>query len=239
MNYTSSGFELISINKKKNVKNFRKKILSVFSKASQLNGLKKITEDNEINNLYNHNKKIWVAAYDQIRMLPEINDIIDKNLIKIICKKAKIKFPALTSRPVIRVCMPEDRGTSSVKQHIDYPTHRGSSNAVTIWIPLQNTDEKNGALKLSSKSHNKKNYYGSVLKSNVVRKDNIMESNLISVPAKVGQAIIFSHFTVHESGQNLSNKIRFSLDFRLNDLDNKVYAKRKYYLNERIFFKKI
>ena len=89
-------------------------------------------------------------------MLPEINDIIDKNLIKTISKKAKIKFPAFTSRPVIRVCMPKDRGTSRVKQHIDYPTHRGSSNAVTIWIPLQDTNEENGALKLSTKSHTKK-----------------------------------------------------------------------------------
>ncbi len=66
-----------------------------------------------------------------------------------------------------------------------------------------------------------------------------MESNLVSLPAKIGQAIIFSHFTVHESGQNLSNTIRFSLDFRLNDLNNKMYAKRKYYLNEKILFKKI
>ena len=100
------------VNIKKGNKKLKKKILSVFSKASQLNGFKKITNDNQISNLYNHNKKIWVAAYDQIRMLPEINDIIDKNLIKTISKKAKIKFPAFTSRPVIRVCMPKDRGTS-------------------------------------------------------------------------------------------------------------------------------
>ncbi len=156
MNYVLTGFELVNIKKKKEIKNLRKKILSVFSQASQLNGFKKITNDNQIGSLYNHNKKIWVAAYDQIRMLPEINDIIDKNLIKTISKKAKIKFPAFTSRPVIRVCMPEDRGTSRVKQHIDYPTHRGSSNAVTIWIPLQDTNEENGALKLSTKSHTKK-----------------------------------------------------------------------------------
>ena len=190
--------------------------------------------DKDIIDLYKKRKKIWVAAYNQIKMLPEINEVIDLALIKLVSKIANIKVPALTSNYVCRVSLPNNEGTSKTKRHIDYPSHRGSKNALTVWLPLQDTDKKNGSLKIYPGSRKVKTYSGSLKKNLIIRKNlsgTKYEKYMIDTNFKVGQAIMFSHFLIHESGDNTSNTIRFSVDFRLNDLSDKLYAKRNYYIN--------
>ena len=137
--------------------------------------------------------------------------------------------------------MPNNLGTRRAEKHIDYPTHRGSGNAVTIWFPLQDTNKNNGSLKIIPKSHKIKTWSGSIKKNTVMKKDLSKKDyakNLIDINIKLGQILVFSQFLIHESGENFSNGIRFSLDFRLNDLNDKLYAQRKYYLNQTSYFKK-
>ena len=78
---------------------------------------------------------------------------------------ANIKVPALTSNYVCRVSLPNNEGTSKTKRHIDYPSHRGSKNALTVWLPLQDTDKKNGSLKIYPGSRKVKTYSGDGLVS--------------------------------------------------------------------------
>lgn len=238
-NYFKNGFEIITMNNSKKLISLRKKIINLFSLASQLSGNGKINSDKDILSFYKKDKKSWIMVYDQMRMLPDLYQIINSELIKKVTKISGIKFPSYTSKPVIRIVMPGNKGTSKTKLHIDYPTHRGSSNAVTVWFPLQSITKKNGTLIVAPNSHLKKNYYGSIQDNNVVRKDNIYESKKISVPLNIGQGIVFSHFLAHKSGDNFSDKIRFSIDFRLNDLQDKDYFSRKYYINEKTTFKKL
>jgi len=238
-NFKKDGFEIIKIPGIKKIKNLKKKIISTFSLASELNNLKKIKSDKGIVELYSKNKLAWLAAYDQVRMLPELYHIIDDKLIKLLCKKSNINFPAFTSKPVVRICMPNEEGTSRTNLHIDYPTHRGSSNSITVWLPLHSTDKINGTLILSPKSHKKKYYNGSVSKRTVKRIDDINANYLVSPSINMGEAILLSQFTLHGSGKNISNKIRYSIDFRFNDLNNKNYAKSYYYINEKSFYKKL
>ena len=241
MSLTRQGYKIINFGNKKKLINLRNTFIKIFSLASKLNGFKDIKNEKDIIDLYRKRKKVWVAAYDQIRLLPEINDIINTGFTKLVCKKAKLKRPAFTSKPVVRVCMPNNLGTGRAERHIDYPSHRGSKNAVTIWFPLQDTNKNNGTLKIIPKSHKIKTWSGSIKKNTIMRKDlsnKIYEKNLIDVNLKLGQVLVISQFLIHESGENLSNDIRFSLDFRLNDLNDKLYAQRKYYVNQISYYKK-
>ena len=54
---------------------------------------------------------------------------------------------------------------------------------------------------------------------------------------KLGEAILFSTFSIHKSGINISDKIRFSLNIRFNDIDSEDYADRNFYINEKIQLK--
>lgn len=237
----AKGYKLVKINKQKKILNLRKKFLKIFNLASKLNNYKYIDNDIDVYNLYKNRKDIWVAAYDQIRMLPDVNEIIDNNFISLVSKKTGIKVPAFTSKPVVRVCMPEDIGTGRAETHIDYPSHRGSTNAVTVWFPLQPTNQENGTLRIIPRSHKMKTWTGSINKNTIERKDlshEKYERMLESINVNTGQALIISQFLIHSSGVNLSDTIRFSIDFRLNDLSDKQFALRKYYLNQASYYKK-
>lgn len=241
MTFKNNGYEIIKINKIDKIRILRKKFINIFSTVSRLNSYKLINNDNDIIKLYENNKKLWVAAYDQIRLLPEIYSIIDNDFCKQVQRSSNIKIPAFTSKPLVRVYMPNNIGTAKTVPHIDYPSHRGSSNAVTVWFPLQDLNEKSGTLRVLPGSHKIKTTSGSI-KNNTIKRvditDRNYESKMIDVKIKSGEAIVISQFLIHSSGNNVSKKIRFSIDCRFNDLADKTYAHRKYYVNQLNYYKK-
>jgi ectoine hydroxylase-related dioxygenase (phytanoyl-CoA dioxygenase family) len=239
MSFEKNGYKVIKLCNKKQIVNLRKKFIETFKLASTLNNSINIKSDLDVLNLYKNKKKLWVAAYDQLRMLPDIYFFFNENFKKKLKKNTKIRFPALTSKPLVRVVMPGNIGTSKAAAHIDYPTYLGSKNAITIWIPLQKMDNSNGSLKILPGSHKKKNkHLSKIYKGTITKTDSMNKKKLKSIYLNPGEALIFSHFLVHESGENLSKKIRFSIDLRFNDLSSAPYAKRHYYLNESVFYKK-
>ena len=239
--FEKNGFSVIKIHKENKLKNLRTKFIKIFSKISEINGGLKIKSDKKILDLYKRNKKLWVGAYDQIRLLPEVYTLIDQDFLNKIEKSAGIKIPAFTSKPVVRVYMPKNIGTTKTVPHIDYPSHRGSKNAVTVWFPLQSLNSKSGTLKILPGSHKFKTISGSIDKGTVKRldlSDRDYENQMQHLNIKIGEAIIMSQFLVHSSGDNNSDSIRFSIDFRLNDLNEKSYALRKYYVNQLSYYRK-
>ncbi len=241
MTFKKYGYEIIKINKLSEIKNLRKKFVSIFSTVSQLNNYKKIKNDNDIIELYKNKKKLWVAAYDQIRLLPELYSFIDKSFYEKVSKVSNIKVPAYTSKPLVRVFMPKNKGTAKTIPHIDYPSHRGSENAVTVWAPLQDLKIGHGTLQILPGSHKFKTVSGSIKKNNIKRLDlskRNYENKMVDLKMNAGEAVVMSQFLIHSSGENISSKIRFSLDFRFNDLMNKTFALRKYYVNQLSYYKK-
>ena len=240
--YKQNGYKKIHFNKKKNLSILKKKILNIFKKISIKKKSKiKINNHKDIINLYKKNKKIWVMAYDQIRNMPELYGLIfTSDFLKKISKVSGIKIPILTtSKITIRLDMPNGQGSTLTKPHQDYVAHQGSSNSITIWIPLQDTLYKNGSLNIIKGSHKK-----GFVSDNLNWKTNKISSNLISkkkantigkfenIETKFGEVLLFSTFLVHKSGLNLSTNIRYSINIRFNDINSQDYADRNYYLNE-------
>ena len=61
---------------------------------------------------------------------------------------------------------------------------------------------------------------------------NDKDLDFIDVPCKFGEVLVFSQYLIHKSGNNLSNKIRFSVQLRINDIGDKEYANRNYFVNK-------
>ena len=96
-------------------------------------------------------------------------------------------------------------------------------------------------MKILPGSHKFKTISGSIDKGTVKRldlSDRDYENQMQHLNIKIGEAIIMSQFLVHSSGDNNSDSIRFSIDFRLNDLNEKSYALRKYYVNQVSYYRK-
>lgn len=251
-NYREKGYFICNVNKKKII-NLRKKFIKTFDLISSLILKKKIKNDKDIIKLYkSKNRKLWVGAYDSIKFHPDLFYFSGLKEFKKITQIAGIKNPCHGQRPLVRVDMPKDK-KFAFKSHQDYPFNMGSVNSVTIWMPLQDTNIKMGTLKIAEKSHlpkkilkyalDGKNYKINFAEA-VLNKKNIKSNKkntytmsvddkkyqYSDINLKAGQALVFSQFLVHKSGLNNSNKIRFSVQLRFNDLGAYDYAKRNYFM---------
>jgi ectoine hydroxylase-related dioxygenase (phytanoyl-CoA dioxygenase family) len=91
-------------------------------------------------------------------------------------------------------------------------------DSVTIWIPLQDVNESNGAIQVIDGSHR----FSNALRSpslqdpfNNVEKE--LRNDLKLLPMKAGQAFIFSQALLHASPPNLSNEPRIAVTYGLID----------------------
>ena len=88
---------------------------------------------------------------------------------------------------------------------------------MTVWIPLMDVKEENGALHIAIGSHKEP-----IVVANEIQKSG-MHSKLIKVPDEIvskyeqvrapldrGYAVFFYNSIIHKSGENTSNRIRFS-----------------------------
>jgi len=228
--YEENGYFVYKTNYAERFTTIRKKFIRIFNEIAIRHNLHTINNDTDIVDLYgSKNRELWVAAYDQLRFLPEVLELSNYSVLLDIAKQCGIKFPITTNRAIIRADMPNDI-EHDFKLHQDYPYNQVSFNSITIWIPFQDTDAKLGAPQVIPKSH----------KNGVVKNENgiIVKQELekcITAPLKLGEVLVFSHFMHHKSGSNVSkdpeNQIRFSAQIRYTDLSDQEWAKRKYYIN--------
>lgn len=143
-----------------------------------------------------------------------------------------LKTPIISTRPVLyfnHSKLAKQKVFYKVDAHQDWRSMQGSLNSVVIWIPLVDINKELGALEILPGSHlgglrtdHIENGFGMVsLSEEEIEK-------LISVEVKTGDALLFSSFLIHQSGDNVTNKPRWSCHFRYNDLDDPTFIKRKF-----------
>ena len=151
------------------------------------------------------------------------NLAIDSRLTDVI---ASIIGPELMVRGDywVRPKIPSDPRTT-LPWHQD-SHYYGSSTGVnfgvlTVWIPLIDVDDHNGCLKLVRGS----NRYASIEARRNDRgqmepiEDVSKFGTVVSVPMKVGDVLIFTNLTLHASGNNASDQVRWSMDLRYAPFD--------------------
>ena len=223
--YSENGFFTFNAGLENNLRNIRTNITKIFDNSARMNGLNPIKNDEDITDFSKTNHELWVSAYDQLRFLPEVLAISNEQTILKNVKKCGIKFPVV-DEIVLRGDMPyDDQWRREIHQDSHY--FQGSMNSIIIWLPFQDIDSKIGALEVVKGSH--KN--GSISDQG----KSINDSEFTPITIKLGEASIFSQFLVHRSGKNRSNSIRFSLQLRINDLNDDEWAKRKFFFPKREF----
>jgi len=143
-----------------------------------------------------------------------------------------LETPIISTRPVLYFNHPKlakKKVFYKVEAHQDWGSMQGSLNSIVVWVPLVNIDINLGALEILPKSH----LFG--LRTdhidNGFRMVSLSEeenNDLLAVEVNAGDVLIFSSFLIHQSGENSSNKPRWSCHFRYNDLDDITFIDRKY-----------
>jgi ectoine hydroxylase-related dioxygenase (phytanoyl-CoA dioxygenase family) len=170
--------------------------------------------DRDVVRLYkSDHRSRWVGAYDQLRYLPEIYGLAaDYGMCGLLCG-AGIAQAVIGAKLVVRADMPDDEKWD-FPPHQDYPFNRGSLNSVTVWVPFQDTPDDMGPLYVIPSSHR----HGEHPQKEGLLTPSPADDLYRAVPIKLGQVLIFSQFLIHKSGRNISDKIRFSLQVRFNEL---------------------
>ncbi len=140
--------------------------------------------------------------------------------------------PVISTRPVLYFNhrkLSKQKIYYTVDAHQDWRSMQGSLNSVVIWLPLVDINKELGALKILPGSHLQglrtdhiDNGFGMVVLSENEK------SKLMSVEVQKGDALLFSSFLIHQSGENITDSPRWSCHFRYNDLDEISFITRKY-----------
>jgi ectoine hydroxylase-related dioxygenase (phytanoyl-CoA dioxygenase family) len=154
---------------------------------------------------------------------------LDDKIINII-KFLGIKNPNISTRPVLfsnSKYISKTDMNHTVPPHQDWASMQGSINSIVCWIPLVDINQNLGSIALVPASHKlgllsneKKDSFGLV--------DNFNDDDFKSCDVKQGDAIFFSSFLVHKSGDNITSNIRWSTHFRYNDLDETTFVENGY-----------
>jgi len=88
--------------------------------------------------------------------------------------------------------------------------------SVTVWVPLVDTDETNGAIRVLRGSHTFTNTLRSPnLPSEYENVKDEIWNELEALPMKAGEAFIFNHALIHASFPNTSSKERLAITYGL------------------------
>lgn len=168
----------------------------------------------------------------QVQHLISLHALSLNQKIVSLLKEIGINSPTISTRPVLYFNHPKlakKKVFHTVDAHQDWRSMQGSLNSVVIWIPLVDVNKDLGALEILPGSHLeglRTNHidYG----FGMVELNNKEIENFVPVEVKSGDALLFSSFLIHQSGNNITDNPRWSCHFRYNDLDELSFIKRKY-----------
>ncbi len=223
MDFAQTGYRIVKIPElEQSLEALRHEIFKCFS---TIRG-KPVTSDAELIKFYNEDQPTQYLGVRHARNCFSMMQLGGSHIIfDLLISEFGFKFPSHDVQPGLRCDMPvEDQRIFF--QHQDYTHNIGSANSVTVWIPLQETNLEQGALLVAPGTHK----LGPI--------DNIggiipaeHEFDLQPCPVKFGEALIFDQKLVHQSGKNISNDVRFSVQMRISDLGCPDYRSRNFSIN--------
>lgn len=182
--------------------------------------------------LFEDDKETLMNCGKQIQHLIDLHRLSLDTRIEKLLQEVGLKEPNISTRPVMffnNRRLAKKKVYHTVEAHQDWRSMQGSLNSVVIWIPLMNINNDLGALQILPKSHLdglRTNFMHSGF--GMVKLSEEEEKRLKSVEVAKGDILLFSSFLIHQSGNNITDKPRWSCHFRYNDIAEKTFIQRKF-----------
>lgn len=224
--FTDEGFVLVeNFFEKKEIKKVKNDIEKVFKNYN------KKSDDLSIMKLFKNDFQGFHGCAKACQNLISLSRLSTSTKLIKLLKKLGLRFPSINTRPLISF---SSKYTSKkeihwkVPAHQDWPSVQGSLNGVTCWIPLIEMSENLGFLEIAKGSHKRGYIHHSIDGVPFLNEEQVSMETFTPIKMKMGDVLIFNCFTIHRSGQNVTeDKIRLTTHFRYNDLNEKTFIKRK------------
>jgi hypothetical protein len=182
--------------------------------------------------------------YDALRYLPALYLTSSNPRLLELCRSVGIEFPAVMGSCNMRLDRPGD-GTHLFKWHQDTLYLLGSSNAVTIWIPLGRVDAHYGTIAVIPGSHTNGVYpfkkisdkevfaHVPLFQRDLALDVTVDERSEVVLEAAPGDIVIFRQMLLHRSLPNVSDSIRWTCQVRIADLFEEAFIEDHFPMGER------
>ena len=143
-----------------------------------------------------------------------------------------VRNPAICVKPIVYFnsrYLAKMVGHYKTPPHQDWRSMQGSVNSMVVWIPLVDIDKDLGALEVIPGSHLKGLYKTEKDEwFRTIKDDRFNFDDFAALEVKRGDVVCFNSFLIHQSGDNITSNIRWSMHFRYNDIDESTFVARKY-----------
>lgn len=139
--------------------------------------------------------------------------IINSNFVNIFSKKYSEEFilhDIVRLRTVI-----SGVGYTISRPHQDIALWKHDAHAVNIWLPLVDVDKDLSPIKVYSDINNIFNHFTNEYNQQEIFKNEIENLSSSIITIKAGEILTFSPTQIHHSIENSTDRIRWSVDFRL------------------------
>lgn len=147
-----------------------------------------------------------------------------------------MRQPSICARPLMWFHHPKLAKTTRYHRlpaHQEWSNMQGSQNALVAWLPLVKLTPDMGKLQVIPGSHKQGSlpYHedDSIDYPFATSSEHYNEADFVEIDAKPGDCVIFSSFLVHRSGVNQSKNVRWTVNFRYNDVGCPKYIERQFY----------
>ena len=183
--------------------------------------------------LYNKDSSVFSNCGKQVQHLVELHELgLSKKLMEVL-KELGLSKPILSVRPCVLMnnVKLDKKGAQGnywrKPSHQDWYYSQGSLDSVTVWTPYIFCDKELGILEFIPGSHlwglqkTEKSNYGELVQEPA-------DSQFESYDMGPGDIIIFVSLLIHRSGVNSTNRVRWSTQFRFNNLLEPTFIDRKF-----------
>lgn len=201
-----------------------------YKSTNQANSLNESDFNELLFRLFKEDVATLTNCGKQIQHLISLHRLSLDSKIENLLHKVGLKFPNISTRPVLyfnHQKLAQRKVFYKVDPHQDWRSMQGSLNSVVIWMPLVDVDKQLGALEVVPGSH-----------LDGLRTDHVdsgfgmvkteEDDKFVPVELEQGDILLFSSFLIHQSGENVTDKPRWSCHFRYNDLSESTFIERNF-----------
>lgn len=171
----------------------------------------------------------FVNTGKQVQHLVSLHRLGTDSRITDLLKTLGLSYPIIAVRPAMMFNsrnLAKKQDYWKLGAHQDWRGGQGSLDSVVMWFPLVDCDTDLGGLQVLPGSHKRGLYAGTDVDYISSIQEELPEDQFKQLELEAGDILVFSTFTVHRSGTNVTPNIRWTSQFRFNNLEESTFVDR-------------
>lgn len=184
--------------------------------------------------LFKEHPDVFINCAQQIQNLISVYRVAVSDEIVNTLKSYGISFPTMIVKPVVFFShknLSKKVENWKTPPHQDWATIQSSLDTTIVWVPWVDITKEIGPLEILEGSHKLGNITSGKQGDFKTFNDEEYKDSYVSVEMEKGDALFFSSFLLHKSGNNISSNPRWSMHLRYSNLDESTNIQRGYPYN--------